>query len=103
MNGPPDDGRGNDDQTLRDAATSNDPAVGLTLGGRAERSADALSSPLSTASATTMPPDVTQFPDWFQGEQLTSTAITSSPISHSVGSFNHMSTLSTSELQLRSD
>ena len=46
MNGPPDDGRGNDDQTLCDAATSNDPAVGLTLGGQTERSADALSSPL---------------------------------------------------------
>jgi len=41
----------------RGAATFDDPAVGLAPGGRTERSADALNSPLSTASATTMSPD----------------------------------------------
>ena len=62
-NGPPDDGRGNDDQTLRIVATSNDllsvlhsadgPNVQLTH------------SALPLSSVTTMLPDVTQFPDWF--------------------------------------
>ena len=40
---------------------------------------------------------------FYNNTQLTSTAITSSPISHSVDSINHTSTSSTSELQLRSD
>jgi len=100
VNGPPDDGRGNDDQTLRDAATSNDPAVGLALGGRTERSADALSSPLVDSVGDHDAARPNAVPGLVPGEPLTSAAITSSPISHSVGSFNHTST---SELQLRPD
>ena len=54
-NGSPVDGRGQRSDV--GAATSDVSTDGLAAGGRTERSADAPISPLSTASATVMPPD----------------------------------------------
>ena len=83
----------------RGAATSDVPTDGLAPGGRTERSADALSSPLVNDVGDRDAARLTAVPGLALANRLTSAADTSPPVSQCR---QHTPTLSTSEVQLRS-